>query len=527
MRNWHQERTLKVAEKQQARQLSITAATPDLVATIDIDGFFLSLNTAGYELLDLERDTDVRRHRLIEFYSKESANNCISHEFENALLQGDSNTEVDVVTSNGVPIPSSQVLIAQKDSSGNVDHFSVVLRDIRPIKEAALERERLINRLHETKKVEMIGRLAGGVAHDFNNIMSVIMGHAELGLLNSSDSSSSGKSDYEIILDSAQKAARLSNQLLDFSSTQVIRPQILDINEVIQNSSQLIESILGKQVAVEINAHKSIWPIRIDRSQLEQIILNMAVNTRDALDDGGLFVLSTENISIDKKQAEQLALGEQGDFVKFTIKDNGCGIEENLLDRVFDPFFTTKRKGEGTGLGLSAVYGAVKQNSGHIRVASKINHGTTFEIYFSRDTSNSKVTRISKEGVSPGEKTFGRELILLVEDDDTVRNMLTSVLENLDYRVLEALDGVHALEKFSEFEGAIELVVSDIVMPNMDGMELHRRILEIDNSVKFLLISGHSDQSEAMSQLDSRNVRLLSKPFPLKVLADTVNDMLS
>lgn len=524
-RNWHFERKSRLAETEQARQLAIIEATTDLVATIDIDGFLISLNNGGYELLELDEATNIRQLRWAGFYTKESASAFFEKEMPNAFKFGSSNSEIDLVTVDGAVVPGSQVLIAHKDSLGNIEHFSVILRNIRSIKEAEAERQILMEQLYQSRKVETIGRLAGGVAHDFNNLMAVIMGHAEIGLLNVS-SKEATKAELEIILEFTQKAARLSSQLLDISSNKVIKPQILNLNEVLHSSQQLIESLMGDAITINISTDQALWPIKIDRSQLEQIILNLSVNARDALDKYGSYTIKTENIILTSKEANKIGLPDGGDFVRCVVSDDGIGMEKDIIEKIFDPFFTTKEKGKGTGLGLSAVYGAVKQNSGHIRVLSALGVGTSFEVYFPRDGSNSQILQIQAEKNRLIELAPGTEAILLVEDNEAVRNLLATILKNLGYAVFEASNGVDALEIFKGKEGKIDLVVSDVVMPRMNGMELYRELQKIDMTTKVLLMSGHTDQIISLEELGESNASFLSKPFPVQRFSDVVRDVL-
>ncbi len=525
MRDWQFERTSRLAKAQRARQLSITEATTDLVATIDIDGFLIKLNSAGYELLELDEEENIRQLRWVGFYTEESASAFINCETPNAFRCGTSNSEVDLVTVDGTVIPGSQVLIAHKDSLGNIEYFSVILRDIRSIKEAEIERRNLIEQLHQSQKVETVGRLAGGIAHDFNNLMAVIMGHAELGLLNVS-SEEDTKNALETILDFSQKAARLASQLLDISSKQMIKPQVLSLNEILSSSEQLIKTLMGDEVTIDVAKDQALWPIKIDRSQLEQIILNLSVNSRDALERNGHYSLKTENIILSSKEANKLGVATAGDFVRLVISDDGCGIDKDVIAKIFDPFFTTKAKGKGTGLGLSAVYGAIKQNGGYIRVLSTVGVGTSFEIYFPRDNSNAQILQIKAEKKRNAELAPGDEAILLVEDNEAVRHLLSTILNNLGYTVFEAGNGVEALEIFNKKEKGIDLVVSDVIMPKMNGMELYRELQKIDITTKILLMSGHTDQIISLKEMGESNASFLSKPFPVQRFSDVVREVL-
>ena len=247
MRNWNQERRARIADEQLARQLSIADSTSDLVGTIDADGFLLTLNNSGYQLLGLNANTNISRKRLLGFYDSESRKKFLEHDMPNAVKFNSCQSEITLIDNESNPVPCSQVLVSHNDEDGNIEFFSLIIRDIRAIKAAEKERLHLQQQLHQAQKMEVVGRLAGGVAHDFNNFITVIMGHAQLGLL-AEGTTPEQKLDFEIILDSAQKAARLTGQLLDYSRKKVIEPQFLDLNFIIRESEQLLRSLLGDNI---------------------------------------------------------------------------------------------------------------------------------------------------------------------------------------------------------------------------------------------------------------------------------------
>jgi len=525
MKEWLEDRALRLDRIQKQRQLAITENTTDLVATIDIDGFITHLNKAGYALLGLEPETDIAGIRLVSFYNRRSAETFMKRDMQKAIKFGASHSEVDLVNYQGEPIPGSQVLVAHKDSVGNIECFSVVLRDISSIREAEHERRVLQEELHQTKKMTTMGRLAGGVAHDFNNLITVIMGYAELAMLNSAKGMPD-ESELKMILESAQKAARLSSQLLDFSSKQMIEPEVISLNAVLGDAQQLIESLLGESVEVDWHDEPDLWSIKIDQSQLEQIILNLTVNARDAIDDQGVFTIRSENLILSRKKANLLGLEHAGDYVLLSVTDTGCGIDEKHLEHIYEPFFTTKEKGKGTGLGLSAVFGAVKQNHGLIKVHSKLGSGTTFQIYFPRAIA--EIESEIKDAVSAAqEKTsHGCESILLVEDNPEVRSLLTTVLTDSGYQVVTAENGAKALDAYDTRHGEFDLVVSDVVMPVMNGMELYRQLQKKNPEARVILMSGHTDQIVSIEDLDPNRVNLLSKPFPTAKFTETIREAL-
>lgn len=517
MHGWTLERESRSLEESQIRQLALSEATNDLVATIDADGYLLSLNTAGYRMLGLDVETSVSRLRLATFLAARSAEQFYLSDMPHAIEQHVWHSEVVVRTAHGLQIPASQVMVAHLNHTNHVENFSVVIRDIRPLQASEEKRRQIVDQLQQAKRMETVGRLAGGIAHDFNNIITVIMGYAELGLM-SQDPASPRSEELRIILDSAQKASRLTAQLLDFSSKSAVEPQAIDLNEVIEHSVQLVRSLMGSEIVIDVALCEDLWPTEIGRSQLEQIILNLAVNSRDALRPGGRFSIRTANRAIDAEQASLLALPGAWDYVELQVADTGSGIAPEHLGRIFEPFFTTKGKGKGTGMGLAAVYNAVRQNDGAINVRSKAGEGTAFTIHLPRVYN-------TPDGLPPALQELARsaagrgETILLVEDDREIRTLLGNMLSSKGYRVLEASDGISALDVYACAGTPVNLLISDVVLPQLDGLGLSRCLQESDAGLKVLLISGHTDELLSLQELDIRNLRLLSKPFsPTKLV---------
>jgi two-component system cell cycle sensor histidine kinase/response regulator CckA len=524
MRGWTLERESRSLEESQLRQLALTEATNDLVATMDADGYLLSLNTAGYRMLGLDFEAGLARHRLAAFLAARSAEQLYLADIPHALEQQVWHSEVVVRNAQGLQSPASQVLVAHRNNFDQVETFSVIIRDLRPLQASEENRRQMVEQLHQAKRMETVGRLAGGIAHDFNNIITVIMGYAELGLLHQEPSSPRSE-ELRIILDSAQRASRLTAQLLDFSSKNTLAPQVIDLNEVIEHSAQLVKSLMGSEIVIDVGLCEELWPTAIGRSQLEQIILNLAVNSRDALRPGGRFTIQTANRSFDAEQASLLGLPGAWDFVELQVSDTGCGIPAEHVGRIFEPFFTTKGKGKGTGMGLAAVYNAVRQNDGAISVRSKVGEGTAFMIHLPRvyNTPDGLPPQL-QEQTRP--ETGGGETILLVEDDREIRALLGNMLSSKGYRVLEACDGIAALDIHARAGSKVQLLVSDVVLPRLDGLGLARRLQEFDASLKVLLISGHTDELLSLQELAIRNLRLLSKPFSPSKLVHEVRAFL-
>jgi len=382
-RGWNQARDARLFEESQLRQLAITEATSDLVATFDLDCFLLTLNAAGHRLLGLAPDCDLLQLRLPSFFAPHCVPTLFNTDLPGALEHGIWHAEAMLAGGAEGEIPVSMVLIAHRDSDDNPGFFSVILRDIRPLHSAELQRRELLEQLHQSRRMETLGRLAGNIAHDFNNLLTVIMGYAELGLAEHMEVSAR-REELQIILDSAQRAARLTAQLLDFSCRQRIEPQVLDINHVIRQSAELFGALLGEGIRITIEPEVPLWLTELDRSQFEQILLNLAVNARDALGDKGSFAVRTHNRNLTLAEAQASGMQQGGDFVEMQVSDTGCGIAPEHIKSIFEPFFTTKPKGMGSGMGLAAVYGVLVQNGGGIRVNSTPGLGTTFIIYLPR-----------------------------------------------------------------------------------------------------------------------------------------------
>ncbi|MES2627294.1 MAG: ATP-binding protein [Pseudomonadota bacterium] len=524
MKNWNQERRARIADEQLARQLAIADSTSDLVGTVDADGFLLSMNTSGWQLLGLKPEHEISGIRLLSFFDADSRDKFLEQDIPSAIKFNSCQSEVLLVDSDGNKIPCSQVLVAHNDIDGNIDFFSLIIRDIRAIKAAEKERLLLQQQLHQAQKLEVIGQLAGGIAHDFNNFITVMMGHAELGLL-SEGTSPELKADLEIILDSAQKAARLTGQLLDYSRKKVVEPQTLDLNFVIRESQQLLMSLLGENIVIQTHLDADVWPIAYDRSQLEQIIFNLAVNARDAMAGKGIFIISTSNSSLETDEQFEDATQTAHDFVKLTFADSGCGMNEEVMRNIFEPFFTTKDKGKGIGMGLAAVYGAIKQNSGDIKVESQPGAGTTFTIRLPALRHHELLETPAPNPVKA--QASNKETILLVEDNSEVRSLLRKMLARLDYQVLTARDGLEGKAVFEAHPGKIDLLLTDVVMPGLGGIQLAEQLTHLDADLKVLLVSGHHEEILSFDQQYKPNIKMLNKPFAVERLAKEVSALLS
>lgn len=377
--------------------------------------------------------------------------------------------------------------------------------------------------LRQSQKMEAIGRLAGGIAHDFNNLLTAITGYGELLLKGLGDNPL--RREALEISKAAVRAADLTGQLLAFSRQQVLQPQVLVLNDVIADMEMMMQRVIGEHIEFRTNLAGSLGAVKADPGQMHQVLLNLAVNARDAMLGGGALEIVTEDIDLGEDQPLPDQAVVPGRYIRLTVRDTGCGMDDETKTRLFEPFFTTKEQGKGTGLGLSTVYGIVKQSGGHIVVRSVLGQGTTFEIYLPRvDDQLVQPMRRTQEALP--DTSPGTEKILLVEDDDSVRELAREVLEMNGYEVVEASNGVEALSVFEQQSETIDLMVTDLVMPQMGGRDLAEKIAPISPELRVLYLSGYTD-SVAMQQgiLDPGSY-FLQKPFTPAALAHKVREAL-
>ena len=384
------------------------------------------------------------------------------------------------------------------------------------------DRKQLADQLRQSQKMQAVGELAGGVAHDFNNLLMVMKGHAEM-LLDRLDHGTHEHQNAEQIHQAAERAAGLTRQLLAFSRKQVLQPRVLDMNEAVGSMSQMVSRIIGESIELAFIPGANLGCVKADPSQIEQVVLNLVVNARDAMPTGGRLTIETSNIQLDADYAISHASVEPGPYVMLTVTDTGCGMDDETKSRIFEPFFTTKGPGRGTGLGLATVYGVVKQSGGYIYVYSEQQHGTTFKIYLPRVSAPAENLATDKPPTAPSP---GTETILFVEDEESVRELVSEYLKARGYHVLEAPDGITALEMADAYAGSIQLLITDVVMPKMSGRELAAKIATRRDQLKVLYISGYTDDSIFRHGVLEGGVSFLQKPFNLKDLAEKVREVL-
>ena len=400
---------------------------------------------------------------------------------------------------------------------GQVD-TSLLVRSVR----YAIERKLLENQLLQSNRLESIGELAGGVAHEFNNLLTSIMAYTQLAIAGLPPGHPACE-DLEIVLRSADRASKLASQLLAFSRQQVSKPEVFDLNQLILNTGKLFRSAIDSNVELVMLLSPDLDMVSADPNQIEQVLMNLVVNARDAMPTGGKLIIKTTNLIVNQVQADRWN-GPPGKYVLLTVNDNGAGMSEEVRPKVFDPFFTTKEIGKGTGLGLSICYGIVKQNGGHIECDSEIGKGTTFKIFL--PCSNKEVSLLSHQQKRE-DLPNGKETILMVEDEPMIRAMCMRVLYDNGYQVMEAANGEEALRLMQNHAaGTIDLLLTDVVMPRMGGIELATRLREARPDIKILLTSGYTHEAPILACSSNDSIPFLQKPFMPSDLLSRVREVL-
>jgi signal transduction histidine kinase len=377
--------------------------------------------------------------------------------------------------------------------------------------------------LRHSQKMEAVGRLAGGVAHDFNNLLTAIIGYAEL-IATRTSSNSLAKQNAELIRKAGEQAAALTRQLLAFSRKQILQPKVIDLNALVVEMEKLLRRVIGERFDLQSHPNAENGRVKADPSQLEQVVLNLGVNARDAMPRGGKLIIRTENVRLDRNTAPQIATSlPAGDYVMLSVTDTGAGMDENTKSHIFEPFFTTKGPGKGTGLGLATVYGIVRQTGGGISVESELGQGSTFRIYLPQELGPVDYSRTT---LSPVEKSDNYETVLVVEDEDIVRELVCEVLEDQGYNVMCARDGIEALNMAEQYDGPIHLLVTDVIMPHMNGHELAGKLSQLRPDMKILYVSGYSDNDIGDHGVLDPRYELLQKPFTPQTLARKIREVI-
>lgn len=491
-------------------------AFPDLYFRLDASGKILDVKTGS------DVDLHVPAAQLLGKRIQDDPSKRVAEKFTEAIAriqQTQSLVSIDYAMklrgepkhfeARLLPLPDNQIL--------------VIVRNITKNKQAEEALRASEEQLRQAQKMEAVGRLAGGVAHDFNNLLTVILGHCEL-LVEQNRTGKLSRESVEEVQSAAQRASQLTRQLLAFSRKQVLQPKVLNLNDVVTDIEKMTRRLIGEDIELRTMLNPSLGLVTADPGQIEQVILNLVVNARDAMPRGGRILIETNNVTLDQRSSFKHRELEPGDYVMLAITDTGVGMTDSVKEHLFEPFFTTKGPGKGTGLGLATCFGIVRQSGGDIRVYSEPNRGTAFKIFFPR-TGHSAVSETTPPAtVSPNR---GSETVLLIEDEMSVRRLAATALRSCGYIVHEAGDGVEALQSISsEHSPKFDLIISDMIMPRMGGKELLEHVQLKLPGIKVLLVSGYTDDALVDRGALGPGIAFLEKPFSLKQLAQRVREVL-
>ena len=425
------------------------------------------------------------------------------------------------VSTDPIWIRLEAVMARERDQAQPV--CRVVLSDISALKQGEEEQQRLQDQLLQARKMESVGRLAGGVAHDFNNMLSIILGYVEM-VQERLDPGSSLFSDLEEVHKAAERSAALTRQLLTFARKQIVSPEVLDLNTAMAGMLSMLERLIGENIKLVWAATPDLWPVRIDPSQVDQILANLCLNARDAIAGVGTVSVAARNVVISPADCVRQPHFAQGDYVSLAVSDTGCGMDHEMLANLFEPFFTTKKTGKGTGLGLATIYGIVKQNDGFIDVASEPGRGSTFTVYLPRHCRQEKSA--DRECLAMPVAAGGHETILLVEDEAAILDMAANLLRRQGYTVLAAATPGEALGLADTCARTIDLLLTDVIMPEMNGRDLARRLLDRQPGLRQLYMSGYTADVIGSHGVQDGGLNFIAKPFTMKNLARKVRAVL-
>jgi two-component system cell cycle sensor histidine kinase/response regulator CckA len=488
-------------------------STPMAIATVDRAGVILRSNAAFARLLPGALQAETKGARNILAGVAEAHRSGLLRAIQDAASGSEDNAPIDAaLTETG----KSARLFVTPNEEGDQRGASIFVLD-------TTEERNREEQLHQSQKMQAVGQLAGGVAHDFNNVLTAILGYSELLLANHRPTDPSFQ-DIMQIKQNANRAAGLVRQLLAFSRRQTLRPQVLQLGDVLSDLQMLTRRLVGEKIEVSHKQGRDLWLVKADLNQFEQVIMNLIVNARDAMPDGGKISLRVKNVAASECAAYAYKQLPEADYVVVEVEDNGTGIPLEIRDKIFDPFFTTKEVGKGTGLGLSMVYGIVKQTGGFIYCESTVGRGTTFRIFLTRHipSAEAPVEVARPEEKKPAADHTGHGVVLLVEDEEAVRSFGARALSSRGYTVLEAESGVDALRVVEENQGKIDLVVSDVVMPEMDGPTMFGELRKRGVTARVIFVSGYAEDAFSKNLPEGEDFGFLPKPFTLKQLIETV-----
>jgi len=506
------QRAAEDAERSARLLAAVSEGTTDAIYVKDIQGRYLMINRAGAEFLGREVHEVIGRLDT-ELLSDETGAQIMEND-RATMASGNFDVREEVACAGDVTRTFLATKGPHRDTSGNVVGLIGISRDI-------TDRLKLQKQMQQSQRLESIGNLAGGIAHDFNNLLTVIRGYCGMYLARPTGDESTVNAMQQIDA-AASRAAALTSQLLAFSRRQVLQARVLNLNHIVQDVQSLLHRLLTEDIEILTVLDPELSSVKADQSQMEQVIMNLVVNARDAMPEGGKLTIETANVVLDEHYAKERDIAPIGPAVMLAISDNGQGIDKELMAHIFEPFFTTKPHGKGTGLGLSTVYGIVKQSGGYIWVYSEPGRGTSFKIYLPRADGTPAPLSYAPERVAAN----GSETILLVEDDEALRGMVQTILTDSGYSVLSATTPETALRVCHQNAGAIHMLLTDVIMPGMNGRELARRAAAECPNMRVLFMSGYTTNAIVHQGVLDVDVEFLQKPFTAEALRARVRQVL-
>ena len=501
----------KRAEAERFRLAATLEATTDYVAVLDRNLSLIYVNKSARgvmgisDLFELSEDF----HASLSFDYADLAEHFMTA-FPQAERDGIWSGELAFAGPGGREIVMSTVILAHKDEKGTTDFYSIIARDLS-------EQKRMEERFRQSQKMEAVGRLAGGIAHDFNNLLVVISNYAQF-LSDGFEEGDSRKDDAFEIISAGERAANLVRQLLAFARKEVVKPEVVDVNDTFADLEKLLRRTIGEDIALGFEPAAELWEVEIDPGNLDQVIMNLAINSRDAMPMGGTLSVSTMNLPGEVQPDGEKDDSLRGDYVRLRVVDDGLGIADDVVDKIFEPFFTTKSQEAGTGLGLATVYGIVSHAGGHVVVDTELGRGTTFDVYLPRATCEADIKTEATIRLPRG----GGGRVLVVEDEPSVANAIKRILSTGGYTVTVASGPREALEIVSAGRFKIDLILTDLVMPDMSGVELAERLVAMLPNSKVVFMSGYSDDVVARTGFVRNEVPFLHKPFNSNKLLDAI-----
>jgi PAS domain S-box-containing protein len=504
------EEALRVSEE---RYRDLVENAHDIIYSHDLEGNYTSMNKAGKVITGYSLE-EVLQLNILKTVAPEYRSKA--REMLERKLAGERITayELEIMAKDG-----ARIIV---EVNTKLEYHGGVPVGVQGIARDVTARKQLEDQLRQSQKMDAVGQLAGGIAHDFNNLLTAISGYSEL-TLRKLDADNPLRRNLEEIKKAGDRAASLTRQLLAFSRKQVLQPRVLNLNSIVSDVESMLGRLIGENIELRTSLSPDLGRVKADPGQIEQVLLNLVVNARDAMAAGGSLVIETANVYLDEEFARQHIAIEPGYFVLLAVSDNGMGIAEEIRSRIFEPFFTTKEVGKGTGLGLSTVYGIVKQSGGTIWVYSEVGIGTTFKVYLPC------VDRSAQDYKRPEHwagELRGTGTVLLAEDEVLVRNLTSEVLRLFGYSVLEAASGREALEICEQLDEPIELLITDVVMPEMSGRELADRLKQLRPEVKVLFMSGYTDDAIVHQGVLEAGANFIQKPFAPEALANKIREVL-